>query len=313
MSIHSYTFCPLGIHLEHCLVGPVVSALCVYSKDISISSSRFIERSAWRSFNVSKLEAFGNDISGRQNRRRVAFAASEGSTSGLDYGFSRKRKVVEHICLLKANRDLSAEEENDMLDYLYTSQYQMGGIVAISLGSLSDKNPDGYTHAVYMRFQRQEDLAKFYKNSFYLRVLKDHVIPHCHGLISVDYESEVQDDILHIFRKGEEFNYGVEFVLLVSVVETARGGPADDALATLAKLPMEFPSLIVQATQGSNFNTSDIEYTHGAVIRFRSIEAFKMFVGSSDYKDIWKSKFQPITQKSLAVHFSVDPVGTEIM
>lgn len=44
------------------------------------------------------------------------------------------RKVVEHICLLKAKKDLSEEEENDMLDYLYTSQYQMGGIVAISLG-----------------------------------------------------------------------------------------------------------------------------------------------------------------------------------
>lgn len=44
------------------------------------------------------------------------------------------RKVVEHVCLLKAKEDLSEEEENDMLDYLYTTQYQMGGIVAISLG-----------------------------------------------------------------------------------------------------------------------------------------------------------------------------------
>lgn len=44
------------------------------------------------------------------------------------------RKVVEHVCLLKAKDDLSEEEENDMLDYLYTTQYQMGGVVAISLG-----------------------------------------------------------------------------------------------------------------------------------------------------------------------------------
>lgn len=44
------------------------------------------------------------------------------------------RKIVEHICLLKAKDDLSEHDENDMLDYLYTTQYQMGGIVAISLG-----------------------------------------------------------------------------------------------------------------------------------------------------------------------------------
>jgi len=45
-----------------------------------------------------------------------------------------RRKIVEHVCLLKAKKDLSEEEENDMLDYLYTTQYQMSGVVAISLG-----------------------------------------------------------------------------------------------------------------------------------------------------------------------------------
>lgn len=47
------------------------------------------------------------------------------------------RKVVEHLCLLKAKENLSEEEEKDMLDYLYTSQYQMRGIVAISVGKCS--------------------------------------------------------------------------------------------------------------------------------------------------------------------------------
>lgn len=42
---------------------------------------------------------------------------------------------MEHICLLKANENLSEDDENDMLDYLYTTQYQMRGIVAISLGT----------------------------------------------------------------------------------------------------------------------------------------------------------------------------------
>lgn len=43
---------------------------------------------------------------------------------------------MEHVFLLKAKEDLSGEEEKDMLDYLYTAQYQMGGIVAISLGEM---------------------------------------------------------------------------------------------------------------------------------------------------------------------------------
>lgn len=47
------------------------------------------------------------------------------------------RKVVEHISLLKAKVDLSEEEEKDMLDYLYTTQYQMSGILSISLGKLA--------------------------------------------------------------------------------------------------------------------------------------------------------------------------------
>lgn len=46
------------------------------------------------------------------------------------------RKIVEHICLLKAKADLSDEEENDMLDYLYTTQYQMAGVLSVSLGEL---------------------------------------------------------------------------------------------------------------------------------------------------------------------------------
>ncbi|CAL5442417.1 unnamed protein product [Camellia sinensis] len=236
----------------------------------------------------------------KMKNRGAIFSASGGQNSSVDMG--RKRKVVEHVCLLKAKEDLSDEKEKDMMDYLYTSQYQMGGIVAVSIGRISDRNLDNYTHAFYMRFQTKEALAKFYNNTFYLGVLKDRVMPYCHGLINLDYESEVEDDILAIFRKGEEFNFGVEFVVFIEFVESALGRPVEDALASLAKLTMEFPSLIVQATQGvtklrsSNFNVTTKEYTHGVVIRFRSLEAFEIFMSSSEYKDE-----------------TINPVGTEII
>lgn len=41
---------------------------------------------------------------------------------------------MEHIHLIKAREDISEHEEKDMLDYLYTFQYHMNGIIAISLG-----------------------------------------------------------------------------------------------------------------------------------------------------------------------------------
>ncbi|OMO83059.1 Dimeric alpha-beta barrel [Corchorus capsularis] len=153
-------------------------------------------------------------------------------------------------------------------------------------GQISDQPKEDYTHAVFMRFRSKEDLTKFYENPFYLEVLKEHVEPYCHGLMNVDYESEVEDDILPIFRKGEAFNYGVEFVLLIAFVEDAISGPAENALTSLQELTMDFPSLIVQCTQGSNFNFSCEEYTHGMVIRFRSFEAFEIFLTSSKYRDV---------------------------
>ncbi|XP_011080997.1 stress-response A/B barrel domain-containing protein UP3 [Sesamum indicum] len=246
----------------------------------------------------------------KKDKRVVFSAVEEGS---LAHGVQRKRKVVEHICLFKAKKDLSEDQEKDMLDYLYTTQYHMRGIVALSLGRISEPNPEQYTHAIFMRFQTKEDLAKFYENPFYLGVLKEHVMPYCHGFFYLDYESEVEDDILPIFRKGEEFNHGVELVLLVAFSRSSLGGPAEDAMTSLENLTMEFPSLIVQATKGPNLNMTNMEYTHGVVIRFRSSEAFKIFMNSSEYSTMWKSKFQPFIQKVLSLHFLVDPIGTELM
>nr|XP_043610949.1 stress-response A/B barrel domain-containing protein UP3 [Erigeron canadensis] len=238
-------------------------------------------------------------------------SSSEGQNSSTSA--ETTRKVVEHICLLKAKDDLSDEDEKDMLDFLYTCQYQMRGILAISLGRILYQNLESYTHAVFMRFQKREDLAKFYENPFYLGVLKDHVTPYCHELTYFDFESEVEDDILPIFRKGEEFNFGVEFIILLSFKENSSEEVVNDALSSFTKLLLEFPSLVVQTTKGSNFNPGSKEYTHAVVIRFRSSDAFEIFMGSSEYKAIWRFKFQPITLKKLSISFSVDPVGNELM
>ncbi|KAG2332796.1 hypothetical protein Bca52824_003976 [Brassica carinata] len=248
----------------------------------------------------------------RTRNEGVAFSAANDDQIASSKSI-QTRKVVEHVCLLKAKENLSEEKEKDMLDYLYTSQYQMRGIVAISVGSIGDSKNGDYTHALFVRFQRKEDLEMFYENPLFLKVLNEHVTPFCHGLTNVDYESEVEDDILSIFRKGEEYNYGQEFVLLVTFANNASDKNIKDAMDSFAQLTSSLPSLIVQSTQGSNFNESSKEFTHAAVVRFRSFDAMEIFVEGREYKDMWKSQFEPFIEKSVALHFSVDPVGTDVM
>lgn len=117
------------------------------------------------------------------NRKSKFFAGINGVNSILDAsedGALKKRNIVEHILLLKAKTDLSDVEEKDMLDNLYTSQYQTRGVIAISLGRIEEPNEDKFTHAVYMRFQTKDDLAKFYVNSYYSQVLQEHVLRYCY-------------------------------------------------------------------------------------------------------------------------------------
>ncbi|KAL6850055.1 hypothetical protein ACP4OV_020682 [Aristida adscensionis] len=228
-------------------------------------------------------------------------------------GLVKKRKIVEHIILLRAKPNISDAEEKDMLDYLYTSQYQMRGILAVSLGRIEDPNTDNFTHAVFMRFQQKEDIVKFQSSSYYSKILDEHVKPVSYGSVSVDFESEVEDDIIPLFRRGEDFNYGVEFMLLISFLETTSREAMDDALASLQKLISQYSSFIVQATFGCCLDHMENGYSHAAIIRFPSSDDFKLFRESIDYKDMWESKFHPIVERSLQLHFTVDPVGNQLM
>ncbi|XP_078161897.1 stress responsive alpha-beta barrel domain protein isoform X2 [Carex rostrata] len=256
-------------------------------------------------------------LSGWRKCKRNSFVtsnASSSSTNGVpENAHIKKRKIMEHVFLLKAKGNISEAEEKDMLDYLYTSQYHMSGILAISLGRIEGPNEENFTHGVYMRFQRKEDITKFYNSAFYSRVLEEHVNPISYGSVCIDFESEVEDDIIPIFRRGEDFNYGVECIILISALEMAPREAIEDALDSLQHLISEYKSFIVQATIGTNLNSKCSEYSHAAVIRFPSREDFVFFKESKDYKDMWSLKFQPVTKKSLLVHYSVDPVGTELM
>lgn len=48
------------------------------------------------------------------------------------------------------------------------------------IGRVSDQENAKYTHAIFMRFQKKEDLTRFYDNPFYVGVLRDRVFPYFH-------------------------------------------------------------------------------------------------------------------------------------
>lgn len=102
-------------------------------------------------------------------------------------------------------------------------------------------------------------------------------------------------------------------MLLISFLETASRESVEDALAHLQKLIIHYNSFIVQATSGCCLDHMDSLYSHAAVIRFPSIDDFKLFKESTEYKDMWTSKFHPVTERCLELHFVVDPVGNQLM
>nr|CAB3502262.1 unnamed protein product [Digitaria exilis] len=204
----------------------------------------------------------------------------------------------------------------------YELQFGICGI--LDTGRIEEPNCEKFTHAVFMRFQQKEDIAEFQSCAYYSKILDEHVKPVSYGSVSVDFESEVEDDIIPLFRRGEDFNYGVEFMLLISFLETASREAMADASSSLQRLISQCSSFIVQATCGKTtwypYSCScrrclNLEngYSHAAVIRFPSFDDFKLFRESNEYKDMWASKFHPIVEKSLQLHFTVDPVGNQLM
>eukprot|EP00250_Pteridium_aquilinum_P007126 c16910_g1_i1 orf=2404-2748(-) len=89
-----------------------------------------------------------------------------------------KRKVIEHAVLFQMKEGFTEEQEKDMLDHLYTLQYQLRGIIAISLGSSTNQNAEGCTHGLFMRFPSTEALVGYYDSPARWKVANEYIIPY---------------------------------------------------------------------------------------------------------------------------------------
>ncbi|XP_066306072.1 uncharacterized protein [Miscanthus floridulus] len=82
---------------------------------------------------------------------------------------------------------------------------------------------------------------------------------------SAYFESEVEDDIIPIFRRGE----------------------VTQATFSWRKSTPFFSSFTVQATCSCCLDHPDSGYSHAALIRFPSFDDLKLFRESMEYKDGW--------------------------
>jgi hypothetical protein len=210
----------------------------------------------------------------------VTVAADRSSINGAQSSArpTGTRKVVEHVVLFQMKEDFTDEQEKDMLDHLFTLQYRFRGILAISLGRVVGRTPEGVTHALYERFPSKETLEQYMQHPARLKVAEELIIPYYNGLIIADFEAEVEDAIETIFRRGDDFQQGIEHVVFIKVREGTSQAGVSRMLEAFNNLPDQLESsILVQLTAGANFSERSNGYTHAMVARLPSEEALDSF------------------------------------
>ncbi|KAH9569678.1 hypothetical protein CY35_02G002800 [Sphagnum magellanicum] len=116
-----------------------------------------------------------------------------------------------------------------------------------------------------------------------LKVAEELIIPYCNGLITADFEVEVEDAIEPIFRFGDDFQQGIEHVVFIKVQEGT-------------------------SQAGANFSECSNGYTHAIVARLPSEEARDSFSKHAAYVRVFIENVLPISVGILSSDFMVDPV-----
>eukprot|EP00850_Spirogloea_muscicola_P004480 SM000019S05024 [mRNA] locus=s19:553197:555772:- [translate_table: standard] len=225
----------------------------------------------------------------------------------------KMRGIVEHVVLLQMQDNLTDEQESEMLDHLFTLQYYYRYILSTSLGRIHSRNSKGFTHALLVRFPSQKALSEYYELPHQQEILKQYVNPYLEDVLIVDFESEVEEDIEALFRRGDAFEAGIEHIVLVRVKEGTSKEDSQAMVEALAELPSKIGDNVVQLTTGTNFAKQSQGYTHGLVVRVPSDEDLQAYNKHPSHREVLKKWVLPVSQSLLAVDFRVDPIGSRLM
>jgi hypothetical protein len=217
--------------------------------------------------------------------------------------------VVELLWLLKAKPDLDPEQMEVLLDSLWSMQYMVpAGIMCASAGPVvsctaypasagqgqppatpaapqqqQQLQPEcqwqcGFTHAVQFRLASRLHLEHLMAHHL-MASSRDHVADLCTDHAQLVFEGMVTKRLEALFRRGEEFQSGVEHVLLLQ--PGANGGVgADTFLAQLAELAESSVAGGIQASHGAVISCVHAAATHVLMTRFAAAQQVQQLLGT---------------------------------
>ncbi|XP_024381549.1 stress-response A/B barrel domain-containing protein UP3 [Physcomitrium patens] len=194
------------------------------------------------------------------------------------------RKVVDHVVFFRMKDELTEEQEREMLEALFTLQYTSQGVIYLSVGPVLEKTVDGVTHALFARFMAKEHVELYMQSPERKRIAVDLVIPYYNGLVMLDIEDGVADDVEAIFGREFALCGGIDHFVLFKVKEGTSQESIDAMLQSFRDLAASMdPDSMFQLTAGTNFSPMGKGYTHGFIARLPSEEALEDFLKSDAY------------------------------
>lgn len=196
----------------------------------------------------------------------------------------KTRKVVDHAVLFKMKDDMTEEQEKEMLEALFTLQYQAKGVLYLSVGPVLEKTVDGVTHALFSRFANKEDAELYMQHPARQSIARELVIPYGNVLAMLDVEDEVTDDLEAIFGREFAQGGGIDHFVLFKVKEGTSRESTEAMLQSFRELATSLnPSILFQLTAGTNISRIGKGYTHGLIARIPSEAGLEAFVNSDNY------------------------------
>lgn len=228
-----------------------------------------------------------------------------------------KASVVELLWLLKARSDADPAQVEVLLDSLWSLQYMVpAGILCAAAGPVvscvaynpseeqqqqeqeqqsqassseqqqpqqqqqqyKDSAQCGFTHAVHFRLASRLHLEHLMAHPL-MASSRDQVADMCTDHAQLVFEGMVTKRLEALFRRGEEFESGVEHVLLLQ--PGANGGLGADAfLAQLAELAESSVAGGIQASHGAVISCVHAAATHVLMTRFAVMQQVQQLLST---------------------------------
>ena len=216
-------------------------------------------------------------------RPQTALQAAAGS------GPVEKAAVVEYLLLLQAKEGASAEDIEVALDTVWSLQYMARNIICASAGAItsityspSNRAPAAaalnFTHVVHFRLMSRGAFEEFMANPTTAKVMTETVAPLCEQTAQVVFEGLVTKQLEALFRRGEEFETGLEHVIMM-VPGQANPADAQAFLAQLATLAESSVAGGIQASFGAALCCPHLDgCTHVFMTRFAAKQQIQQFL-----------------------------------